>query len=134
MTKAFDPDHLTVAVKKALERSRLKTEVEIVTEEIGKRFHLVPRKSPLTTHAIEEAKKATDAKHDRVNLIVVTRNPFNKIADSLITASSTLQTFRGETDAHCNTVKKPASKISRFFRRHSIEATANNTAPAACAV
>jgi hypothetical protein len=51
-----------------------------------------------------------------VNLIVVTRNPFNKIADSLITASSTLENFRREKDNHCNAAKKkPQLKLAAFL-------------------
>ena len=60
--KPFDPEHLAVVVKKALERSRLKTEVEILAETIGERYQLVPGKSPLMAHAIEEARKAAASK------------------------------------------------------------------------
>ncbi|MGE5220668.1 MAG: sigma-54-dependent transcriptional regulator, partial [Chloroflexota bacterium] len=60
--KPFDPEHLAVVVKKALERSRLKAEVEILAEKIGERFQLVPGKSPLMAHAIDEARKAAASK------------------------------------------------------------------------
>ena len=60
--KPFDPEHLAVVVKKALERSRLKTEVEILAETIGERFQLVPGKSPLMARAIDEARKAAASK------------------------------------------------------------------------
>jgi two-component system NtrC family response regulator len=60
--KPFDPEHLAVVVKKALERSRLKAEVEILAEKIGERFQLVPGKSPLMTRAIDEARKAAASK------------------------------------------------------------------------
>ena len=60
--KPFDPEHLAVVVKKALERSRLKTEVEILAEKIGERVQLVPGKSPLMARAIDEARKAAASK------------------------------------------------------------------------
>jgi DNA-binding NtrC family response regulator len=60
--KPFDPEHLAVVVKKALERSRLKTEVEILAETVGERFQLVPGTSPLMARAIDEARKAAASK------------------------------------------------------------------------
>ncbi|MEX0802849.1 MAG: sigma-54 dependent transcriptional regulator [Candidatus Binatia bacterium] len=62
ITKPFDPDHLAIVVKKALERTRLRQEVEILSEELGARFQLVRGKSVLMARAIEEAKKAAVSK------------------------------------------------------------------------
>jgi two-component system, NtrC family, response regulator AtoC len=62
VTKPFDPDHLSVVVKKALQRSRLKAEVDILAEEIGERFQLVQGKSPGMMRAVDEAKKAAVSK------------------------------------------------------------------------
>src|SRR5947207_3097538 len=39
--KPFEPDHLALAVEKALERETLKREVEIPSEELGERHRLV---------------------------------------------------------------------------------------------
>ncbi len=44
VTKPFDPDHLAMVVKKALERARLKTEVELLTRELAGRYHLITGK------------------------------------------------------------------------------------------
>ncbi len=62
ITKPFDPEHLALVVKKALERSRLKVEVEILAEELGDRFQLVQGKSAAMALAVEEAKKAAASK------------------------------------------------------------------------
>ncbi|HEY7218699.1 MAG TPA: sigma-54 dependent transcriptional regulator [Candidatus Binatia bacterium] len=58
VTKPFDPDHLALVVSKALERARLKSEVELLSRELAGRYQLVAGKSPLMARAIEEAKKA----------------------------------------------------------------------------
>jgi DNA-binding NtrC family response regulator len=62
ITKPFDPEHLALVVKKALERSRLKVEVEILAEELGDHFQLVQGKSAAMALAVEEAKKAAVSK------------------------------------------------------------------------
>ena len=62
ITKPFDPDHLAIVVKKALERTRLRQEVEILSEELGARFQLVRGQSVLMAQAVEEAKKAAVSK------------------------------------------------------------------------
>jgi DNA-binding NtrC family response regulator len=62
ITKPFDPEHLALVVKKALERSRLKVEVEILAEELGDHFQLVQGKSAAMALAVEEAKKAAASK------------------------------------------------------------------------
>jgi DNA-binding NtrC family response regulator len=58
VTKPFDPDHLAMVVKRALERSRLKTEVELLAQELAGRYHLIRGKSEVMDRAIADAKKA----------------------------------------------------------------------------
>jgi len=56
--KPFEPDHIALIVERALERERLKRDVEIFSEEIGKRYHLIVGKSAKMDRAVELAKKA----------------------------------------------------------------------------
>ena len=58
LTKPFNPDHLAIVVKKALERTRLREEVEILSEQLGARFKMVQGKSPSMARAVNDAKKA----------------------------------------------------------------------------
>ena len=60
--KPFDPKHLEIVVRKALERENLKREVALLTEEVDKRYHLVVGKSPKMREAVETAKKAALSK------------------------------------------------------------------------
>jgi len=60
--KPFDPDHLALVVEKALERETLRREVEILSEEVSERHHLVLGKSSKMNLAVESAKKAADSK------------------------------------------------------------------------
>jgi DNA-binding NtrC family response regulator len=62
ITKPFDPDHLALVVKKALDRSRLKVEMEILSEELSDRFQLVQGKSATMALVVEEARKAAVSK------------------------------------------------------------------------
>ena len=62
ITKPFDPEHLAVVVKKALERSRLHTEVELLTRELAGRYHLVAGKSGAMSRVLDEARKAAASK------------------------------------------------------------------------
>ncbi len=62
ITKPFDPEHLALVVKKALERVRLKSEVELLAQELGGRYRLVAGKSLAMARVIEEAKKAAASK------------------------------------------------------------------------
>ena len=62
ITKPFDPDHLAVVVEKALERARLKTEVELLTRELAGRYRLITGKSAAMNRAIADAKKAASSK------------------------------------------------------------------------
>jgi two-component system, NtrC family, response regulator AtoC len=56
--KPFDPKHLEIVVRKALERESLKREVALLTEEIDRRYHLVIGKSARMSEAVETARKA----------------------------------------------------------------------------
>jgi DNA-binding NtrC family response regulator len=60
--KPFDPKHLEIVVLKALERERLKREVEILTEVVDERYRLIVGKSPRMSEAIDLAKKAAASK------------------------------------------------------------------------
>jgi DNA-binding NtrC family response regulator len=62
VTKPFDPDHLALVVKKALERARLRSEVDLLTRELAGRYRLVAGKSTAMARVIEEAKKAASSK------------------------------------------------------------------------
>ena len=62
ITKPFDPDHLAVVVKKALERARLKSDVQLLARELAGRYRLIAGKSDLMSRAIADAKKAAASK------------------------------------------------------------------------
>ena len=56
--KPFEPEHITLVVQKALERERLKREVEILSEEVDERYRLMVGKSAAMKQAIDSATKA----------------------------------------------------------------------------
>ena len=58
VTKPFEPDHIAIVLQKALERQKLKREVEILSQELGERHHLVTGKSIKMNLAMDMAKKA----------------------------------------------------------------------------
>ncbi len=60
--KPFEPEHIALTVRKALERESLKREVEILSEEIGERYRLVVGGSAKMNQAIETARKAAGSK------------------------------------------------------------------------
>ena len=62
ITKPFDPDHLALVVKKALEKARLKSEVEFLSQELAGRYRLVAGNSTAMARTIEEARKAASSK------------------------------------------------------------------------
>jgi two-component system, NtrC family, response regulator AtoC len=62
ITKPFDPDHIALVVRKALERERLKRGVEILAEEVEGRYRLVVDKSVKMNQAVETAKRAANSK------------------------------------------------------------------------
>jgi DNA-binding NtrC family response regulator len=62
VTKPFDPDHLAVVVKKALEHARLQAEVELLISELAGRYHLVTGRSGAMARVVEDARKAARSK------------------------------------------------------------------------
>jgi DNA-binding NtrC family response regulator len=60
--KPFEPDHLALVVEKALEREKLRREVEILSAEVSERYHLIAGKSVKMNQAIDAAKKAATSK------------------------------------------------------------------------
>jgi len=60
--KPFDPKHLEIAVRKALEREGLRKGIGILTEEADRRYYLVPGQSAKMNEATEVAKKAANSK------------------------------------------------------------------------
>jgi len=62
ITKPFDPEHLAMVVKKALERAQLKQDVEYFAQELGGRNQLVAGTSKIMGAIVDEAKKAAASK------------------------------------------------------------------------
>jgi DNA-binding NtrC family response regulator len=60
--KPFEPDHMALVVEKALDREKLRREVEILSEEVSERHHLVLGKSAKMNQAVDAAKKAAGSK------------------------------------------------------------------------
>jgi DNA-binding NtrC family response regulator len=58
ITRPFEPDHIALVVEKALERQRLKREVEVLSEEVGQRYRLILGESVKMKLASELARKA----------------------------------------------------------------------------
>jgi DNA-binding NtrC family response regulator len=58
ITKPFEPDHIALIVRKALEHGRLAREVAAFTETMGERYQLVAGKSPRMGEAVELSRKA----------------------------------------------------------------------------
>jgi DNA-binding NtrC family response regulator len=58
ITRPFDPEHIDLVVRKALERQTLKREVEVLSEEVRDRYHLIVGESPKMKLAVEMARKA----------------------------------------------------------------------------
>jgi len=57
ITRPFEPDHIALVVRKALERQRLKRGVEILSEEVEQRYQLVVGESAAMKQAVDLAKK-----------------------------------------------------------------------------
>src|SRR5207245_6959776 len=60
--KPFDPKHLEIVVRKALEREALKRDVEFLAQETDKRYRLVGGESVALKEAVEIARKAAASK------------------------------------------------------------------------
>jgi DNA-binding NtrC family response regulator len=62
VTKPFEPDHIALIVRKALERQKLKAEVEILSEQVESRYQLVGGHSPNMRQAVDAARTAANSK------------------------------------------------------------------------
>jgi DNA-binding NtrC family response regulator len=62
VAKPLKPGFVAFVVERAMERERLKREVEILSGEVGERYHLVLTKSSKMNLAVESAKMAATAK------------------------------------------------------------------------
>ena len=58
ITRPFDPDHIELVARKAIERQTLKREVEVLSEESRDRYHLIVGESPKMKVAVDMARKA----------------------------------------------------------------------------
>src|SRR5262252_479270 len=58
ITRPFDPDYIELVVRKALERQTLKREVEVLSEEVRDRYHLIVGESQKMKVAVDMARKA----------------------------------------------------------------------------
>ncbi len=56
--KPFKSGHIGLVVQKAMERQRLRREVDVLTQEVDRRYSFVTGNSPKMIKAIEAAKKA----------------------------------------------------------------------------
>jgi DNA-binding NtrC family response regulator len=61
ITRPFEPDHIALVVQKALERQRLRREVQVLSEEVGQRYRLIIGASTKMKHVAELAKKAANS-------------------------------------------------------------------------
>jgi DNA-binding NtrC family response regulator len=59
ITRPFDPDHIELVARKAIERQALKREVEVLSEESRDRYHLIVGESPRMKLAVDMARKAS---------------------------------------------------------------------------
>ena len=61
ITRPFDPDHIELVARKAIERQTLKREVEVLSEEMRDRYHLIVGESEKMKVAVHVAKKAASS-------------------------------------------------------------------------
>jgi DNA-binding NtrC family response regulator len=61
ITRPFDPDHIELVVRKALERQSLKREVKVLSDELSDRYRLIVGESAKMKLAIEMARKAAES-------------------------------------------------------------------------
>jgi DNA-binding NtrC family response regulator len=59
--KPFRPEHVALVVQKAMEQQRLRTKIEILTEETDKRYSLIVGKSTKMNQVVEAAKKVASS-------------------------------------------------------------------------
>lgn len=60
--KPFEPDHVALIVQKALEREKLKRGIEVLSVQVGERYHLIAGKSARMNEAVDLAKKAASSR------------------------------------------------------------------------
>jgi DNA-binding NtrC family response regulator len=60
--KPFDPKHLEIVVRKALERQALTSKVELLSEEVAERYYLVLGESSRMRQAVDVGKKAASSR------------------------------------------------------------------------
>jgi DNA-binding NtrC family response regulator len=58
ITRPFDPDHIDLVVRKALEHRMLQRELQVLSEEVRDRYHLIVGDSAKMKLAVEMARKA----------------------------------------------------------------------------
>ena len=58
ITRPFEPDHIALVVRKALEQQRLRRGVEILSEEVEERYRLIVGDSAAMKEAVDLAKKS----------------------------------------------------------------------------
>jgi DNA-binding NtrC family response regulator len=58
ITRPFEPDHIELVLRKAIERRALMREVEVLSEESRDRYHLIVGESPRMKLAVDMARKA----------------------------------------------------------------------------
>ena len=58
ITRPFDPDHIDLVARKAIEQRTLKRELEVLSEEMRDRYHLIVGDSAKMKLAVEMARKA----------------------------------------------------------------------------
>jgi len=59
--KPFEPDHLTLIVQKALERERLTSQVQVLTDAVDQRYRLVGGQSPAMQQALAQAQRVAQS-------------------------------------------------------------------------
>src|SRR5919108_934554 len=62
LTKPFDPDHVRLTVQRALERSRLKRGIELLSGQVGERYREIVGTSAPIAAAVDAAKKAAGSR------------------------------------------------------------------------
>src|SRR4029079_4810739 len=61
IARPFDPDHIEIIVRKAIERQTLKRKVEVLSKESRDRYHLIVGQSEKMKRALEIARKAASS-------------------------------------------------------------------------
>lgn len=62
ITKPFEPEHVALAVRKALEQQKLRTGLDLLAQEINQRYQLVTGNSARMAQVIDSARKAAQSR------------------------------------------------------------------------